>query len=324
MRTPKLFFSAFAWILVASAGRLDAQSFEFSEAQLLTNHELVLKLSAPAGRAYRIEFARNPSEWAGLVTFATNVVTSLIHTDAGAPYVDARFYRAVQLTNAQVVFGDHLATTNGEVVIQPRNHATFVMEWNGKMIYVDPVPTASYSGLPKADLVLISHTHTDHFNTNTIDAVKGSNPIIIAPQTAYNGLTGAQKSQAIVLGYGESTNVLGMNVEAVYAYNSYHSPLGFGNGYVVTIGGKRIYISGDTGNSPELRALTNIDVAFVCMNQPYTLTVSDATNVVRAIQPKVVYPYHYRDSNGSTANAASFKQRLGTDLPIEVRLRKWY
>jgi L-ascorbate metabolism protein UlaG (beta-lactamase superfamily) len=93
---------------------------------------------------------------------------------------------------------------------------------------------------------------------------------------------------------------------------------------VITLGGKRIYISGDTGNAPEIRALTNIDVAFVCINQPYTLTVSEATNVVRAIRPKVVYPYHYRDSDGSTANAAAFKQRLGTDLGIEVRLRKWY
>jgi L-ascorbate metabolism protein UlaG (beta-lactamase superfamily) len=285
---------------------------------------LVLKLSAPTGRAYRIESAGILPEWTGLFTFPTNTVASLVHTDAGAPYLDARYYRAVELAEAQVVAGDHLVTTNGEVVIQPRNHATFVMQWNGKMIYNDPVPTASYTGLPKADLILISHSHSDHFNTATIDVVKGPEAVIIAPQTVYNGLTAAQKAVAMILGYGESTNVLGLNVEAVYAYNSNHAPLGFGNGYVVTLGGKRIYISGDTSNSPEIRALTNIDVAFLCMNQPYTLTVSEATNIVRTIRPKVVYPYHYRDLSGSTASPVTFKQWLGTDLAIEVRLRKWY
>lgn len=117
--------------------------------------------------------------------------------------------------------------------------------------------------------------------------------------------------------------MLGLDVTAVPAYNSYH-PYGSGNGYVLTIGDRRIYISGDTGDVPEIRGLTNIDVAFVCMNQPYTMTVSQATNVVRAIRPKVVYPYHYRDAAGTTMNAAFFKQQLGLDLGIEVRLRKWY
>ncbi len=223
-----------------------------------------------------------------------------------------------------MVPGDHLVTGDGEVVIQPRNHATFVMQWNGKMIYFDPASTASYAGLPKADLILLTHNHSDHFSTASIDAVRGPGAVIIAPQTTYNSLTPAQRAIATVLGYGASMNVQGMAVEAVFAYNSYHSPLGFGNGYVLTIGGRRIYISGDTSNAPEIRTLTNIDVAFICMNQPYTMTVAEATNVVRAIRPKVVYPYHYRDSNGATANASVFKQWLGTDLGIEVRLRSWY
>jgi L-ascorbate metabolism protein UlaG (beta-lactamase superfamily) len=83
-------------------------------------------------------------------------------------------------------------------------------------------------------------------------------------------------------------------------------------------------VSGDTGNTAEVRALQNIDVAFVCMNQPFTMTINEATNAVRAFRPKVVYPYHYRDQSGATTNAASFKQQLGTDSGIEVRLRKWY
>ena len=303
------------------------QSFDISGVQRLTNQEVVLRLSVPPGR-YRLESAGNLPEWSGLVTFPTNPTGSLVYTDSAAPYLDARYYRAVQLEDAQVVAGDHLVTTNGDVVMQPRNHATFVMHWDGKMIYNDPVPTASYSGLPKADLILISHSHGDHFSTTSIDAVKGPGAIIIAPKTVYSLLTASQKSNAIVLGYTSTnvttTNVLGLTVEAVYAANSNHSPPGFGNGYVITLGGKRIYISGDTGNAPEIRALTNIDVAFLCMNLPYTMTVSEATNVVRAMRPKVVYPYHYQDQSGSTANAAAFKKQLGTDPGIEVRLRKWY
>jgi L-ascorbate metabolism protein UlaG (beta-lactamase superfamily) len=93
---------------------------------------------------------------------------------------------------------------------------------------------------------------------------------------------------------------------------------------VLTLGDKRIYASGDTDNAPEIRALPNIDVAFLCMNTPFTMLTTDATNAVRAMRPEVVYPYHYRNQDGTTGNAALFKQQLGSDLGIEVRLRKWY
>jgi len=109
----------------------------------------------------------------------------------------------------------------------------------------------------------------------------------------------------------------------VPAYNANHA-LGTGNGYILTLGGKRLYMSGDTGNQPEIRALTNIDVAFVCINQPFTMTVNEATNLVSAMRPKVIYPYHYRDQSGATTNAAAFKQRLNPNVGVEVRLRKWY
>jgi L-ascorbate metabolism protein UlaG (beta-lactamase superfamily) len=118
-------------------------------------------------------------------------------------------------------------------------------------------------------------------------------------------------------------NNLLFSVQAVPAYNANH-PLGQGNGYVVTIDGKRIYIAGDTGNQPELRALTNIDVAFICMNTPFTMTPADAVNLVRAMKPRIVYPYHYRNSGGNTGNAIAFKNLMSTDFSIEVRLRKWY
>jgi L-ascorbate metabolism protein UlaG (beta-lactamase superfamily) len=147
--------------------------------------------------------------------------------------------------------------------------------------------------------------------------------VIVVPQAVYNSLTTVQKTLAVILTNGASTNLLGLTVQAVPAYNANHA-LGSGNGYVVTIGGRRIYASGDTGNISEMRALQDIDVAFVCINQPFTMTVNEATNAVRAFRPKVVYPYHYRDQSGTVTNAAAFKQRLGNDLGIEVRLRKWY
>jgi L-ascorbate metabolism protein UlaG (beta-lactamase superfamily) len=306
--------------LISIPGSLMAAP-EFTRIQLLTNREAALQFSVETGSIYRIDTSTSLPDWTPLVSL-TGAVTSLQHTDSAAPYLDARFYRAEQLTGTNILIGDFLSTTNGDVIIQPRFHATFVMSWNGKMIYNDPDNDATYTGLPKADLILISHTHSDHFNTNTIDAARKADTVIIGSQSVYNSLTPAQKALAIVLGYGASTNVLGLNVQAVHAYNGNHT-LNFGNGYVVTIGGKRIYISGDTGDVPEIRVLPDIDVAFLCMNPTFTMSVNQATNVIRSMRPKIVYPYHYRDSNATT-NAAFFKQRLGTDLGIEVRLRKWY
>ncbi len=311
-------------LLSMCAGQcLVAQSFELTRIQRLTNHEVAMTLTAPVGRAYRLESATGLTEWGALFTFPTNVASSLQYTDAAAPFLATRYYRAVQLTGSNLVSGDHLATTSGDVVIQPRNHATLVLQWSGKMIYFDPVPAATYAGLPKADLILVTHAHSDHFNTATIDAVRGPVCAIIAPQAVYNSLTVAQKSIATVLANNSSIDLLGISIHAVPAYG-YNHPLGAGNGYVLDLGGKCIYVSGDTDNQPEVRALTNLDIAFVSMNQPYTMTVSAATNCVRAMRPRVVYPYHYRDQSGATTNAATFKQWLGIDLAIEVRLRNWY
>ena len=310
-------------IAFIAANRLNAQSLQFTNVQRLTNQEVALTFTAPAGRAYRLESSTNATDWNALVTFATNVTTSLQHTDSAAPYLPTRFYRATQLTGTNLISGDHLTTTNGDVIIQPRFHASFVMQWNGLMIYNDPAPSATYVGLSKADLILVSHIHPDHFSTAHIDTVRGAGCIIIVPQAVYNSLTTAQRTNAIVLANGASTNVMGLTVSAVPAYNSNH-PLGSGNGYVLNIGGKRIYASGDTGNQPEIRALSDVDVAFLCINIPYTMTAGAATNCIRAMRPKIVYPYHYRDDTNATTNAATFKQWLGTDLGIEVRLRKWY
>jgi L-ascorbate metabolism protein UlaG (beta-lactamase superfamily) len=195
------------------------------------------------------------------------------------------------------------------------------------MIYNDPVGAASmYQGIPRADLILVSHSHSDHFSISTLNAVTNANTAIVAPQTVYNGMSTTLKSRTLVLTNGTTTNVLGVGIEAVPAYNltSANHPKGVGNGYVLTIGGRRIYLSGDTEDIPEMRALQGIDVAFVCMNVPFTMPADKAADAIRDFRPRVVYPYHYRNQDLSFPNLNAFKQQVGTDLGIEVRLRKWY
>jgi L-ascorbate metabolism protein UlaG (beta-lactamase superfamily) len=311
-----------------SPGSLHAQSLQFTSVQRLTNQEVALTLTAPTGRAYRLESSTNAADWIGLATFPTNVTTSLQHTDSAAPLLPTRYYRAQQLTGTSNLSGDHLTTTNGDVVIHPLYHASFLMSWDGKIIYSDPdddpAYESRYAGMPKGDLILVTHEHGDHYSTAKLTALRATGGIIIVPQRIYN-LAGfaAFRPNAIALPYGVSTNLMGLNVLAVPGYNTPNHPYTNNNSYVLTLGGKRIFISGDTGDVPEIRALTDIDVAFLCMNLPFTMDPGSATNVIRAMRPKVVYPYHYREGT-STANAATFKQWLGTDLGIEVRLRSWY
>lgn len=310
----------------SGAGRAASTNAEFTAVQRLTNREMFLRVTAPTGGQYRIAVSTNLPVWQPLVTAVNAGVNQ--HTDSAAPYLPARFYRAELLAGTNALTGDHLATTNGDVVIHPLFHASLVLGWNGTIIYTDPDDDsafmARYQGLPKADLILITHSHGDHYSAGQISNVRGSNAVIIVPQAVYDRSDFAPfRPSAIALPYGASTNVLGLRVEAVPAYNGNHlSPIN--NAYVLSIGGRRILISGDTGDVPEIRALTNIDVAFLCMNRPFTMTPNEATNSVRAFRPRVVYPYHYRDQSGATTNAAYFKQILGTDLGIEVRLRPWY
>jgi len=305
---------------------------EFTTIQPLTNKEVRLQLNAPTGLGYRIDASTDLSGWNSLITL-TGATTSLQITDTAAPFLSARYYRAEQLSLSNLMTGDHLPTAQGDVIIQPISHASFVMKWNGLMIYNDPTGGAApYASFPRADLIFLSHNHGDHFDASTLSAVRKTNGIIIAPFGVYNqgSMTPLLRSNTIVLGsgpltntYPTSTNLLGVSVQAVAAYNSYH-PLGTNNAYVVTIGGKRLLMSGDCGDGPEIRALPDIDVAFLCMNTPYTMTLNQATNCARVMRPKVVYPYHYRDSSNATTNAAAFKQWLGPGPGIEVRLRKWY
>ncbi len=314
-----------SWALgsLGFAGLLLAQEApQFTRIQALTDREVTLQLTATRSQHYRLETSADLVRWTSLLTLLST--GSDQHTDSAAPYLDSRFYRALEVSGPDLLTGDHLATDDGEVIIHPLNHASFIMRWKGKTIYADPVSAAGpFTGLPKADLILVSHSHGDHFDSATINTVRGPEAVIIAPQAVFTSLSTTLKALTVVMTNGATANVLGLTIEAVPAYNTRHTK-GEGNGYVLTLGGKRIYMSGDTGNIAEMRALPNIDVAFVCMNVPYTMNVNEAVTAVRAFRPKVVYPYHFRNQDGSFANLTTFKRLVGTDLFIEVRTRKWY
>jgi hypothetical protein len=192
--------------------------------QRLSNREIALTLSTPTNLNHRIEVSPDLPAWNALVTLPASTAASLQYTDSAAPFLDSRFYRAVQLAGTTAFTGDHLATTNSDAVIHPLFHASLVVQWDGKTIYCDPAADSTYQstyqGLPKADLILVTHSHSDHFSTTQIDAVRGSNAVIVAPQAVYNSLTTAQKAIARVLTNGASTSLLSLNVDAIPAFNS--------------------------------------------------------------------------------------------------------
>jgi L-ascorbate metabolism protein UlaG (beta-lactamase superfamily) len=220
---------------------------------------------------------------------------------------------------------DTIATEDGALKIFPVNHATLALQWKDRTIYVDPVGGAkAFQGLPKPDLILVTDIHGDHFSKETLAELAGPDTKLVCPAAVADQMTPDLRKSATILANGQTGELLGIKIEAIPMYNltperlKFHNK-GRGNGYVVTLGGKRIYLSGDTEDIPEMRALQNIDVAFVCMNLPYTMTVEQAAQAVRAFKPRIVYPYHYR---GSDIN--KFKELVGTDAGVDVRLREWY
>jgi L-ascorbate metabolism protein UlaG (beta-lactamase superfamily) len=222
---------------------------------------------------------------------------------------------------------DTIKADKGDIAIHPVEHASFAMKWNGKTIVVDPTKGGdAWKEFGKPDLLLVTDIHGDHYDPKTLSAVRAPDTVVIVPAAVAEKM-GADKGSAKVLANGEKTKVGDIEVEAVPMYNltedrkKFHTK-GRGNGYVVTMGGKRIYISGDTEDIPEMRALKDIDAAFVCMNLPYTMDVDHAADAVLAFKPKVVYPYHYRGKDMS--DVEKFKTLVSKDKSVEVRLLKWY
>ncbi len=216
---------------------------------------------------------------------------------------------------------DELPTAAGPVRITPVQHASLMLEAGGQVIHVDPVGEQNYQDLPPADLILITDIHGDHLDVKAVGRLRKSSTLILGPEAVLKVVLDAQ-----VIRNGEKKSFGKWEIEAVPAYNIQRGPApgrvyhekGRGNGYVLSYGGKRIYISGDTEGVPEMRGLRDIDVAFVCMNLPYTMPPEEAAEAIRAFKPKVVYPYHYRNSD------LSVLQKALAGSGIEVRLRDWY
>lgn len=222
------------------------------------------------------------------------------------------------------------SASSDEVLVSPISHATAVLNWGGQVIYTDPVGGRdAFAGMQEPDLILITDIHGDHLSVETLEDVITDDTIIIAPQAVADELTETLLAQTVVLANGQTTSQNGFSVEAIPMYNlpesadSRHTK-GRGNGYVIERTGTRVYVAGDTADIPEMRSLTSIDVAFVPMNLPYTMTVENAANAVLDFEPRQVYPYHYRGQDG-LSDVGKFKELVNAGNPnIEVVQLDWY
>ncbi len=216
---------------------------------------------------------------------------------------------------------DTLKTSAGDLKITFIGHGTLMFQFDGKTIHVDPVGRyADYAKMPKADLILVTHEHFDHLDKAAIDKIGRKETSLVLTAVCAKKL-----GRGTVMKNGDVKTVKGLKIEAVPAYNVVHKrktgqpyhPKGVGNGYVVTFGDKRVYVAGDTENIPEMADLTDIDVAFLPMNLPYTMTPKMVAAAVRTIKPKIVYPYHF----GKT-DTAELVRLLKNVKDVEVRIRK--
>ena len=264
-------------------------------------------------------------------------MNSIFRVATLAAFVTFSSARAFALPNPTEV----IPAKDGPIKITPIYHASMQIEYRGQVIQVDPFSAGNYSGAKKADLILITHSHPDHLDPKEIYSLRQRYAAIVVPASMGKNpsLIEAQRSKpdwvgvtTIYLRNGQDDWPFGIRVQAVPAYNikrgpkpgqKFH-PKGQFNGYVLTLGGKRIYIAGDTEAVPEMKALKNIDVAFLPMNLPYTMTPQEAAQGALAFRPKVVYPYHYRFPFDKPNNNPQQFQKLLGGGGIEVRIRGWY
>ena len=201
-------------------------------------------------------------------------------------------------------------------------HASLALEVGGKHIYIDPVDSfADYARLPKADVVVVTHSHYDHLDRTAIDKITTRETVIVCDKTSAE----AFDFDCVTMTPGLSAEPIeGVKIEAVAAYNTSEGHLDFHPkeredcGYIITIGGTRFYVSGDTENNEDVKAVENIDVAFLSVNQPYTMTVDQAVDAVRAIKPTIFYPYHYGEVEEKTDIERLVRELEGV---TEVRVR---
>lgn len=227
----------------------------------------------------------------------------------------------IAVTAATAPLGrDVIPTSEGELEITFVGHGSLMFTWQGKVIHVDPwTRLTDYTVLPKAHLILITHAHGDHLDPKALALLRTPATAVIASPSCVHKVEGAA-----ILANGESTTAAGIAVTAVPAYNLVHQresgqpyhPKGEGNGYLLTLGPLQVLVAGDTENVPELKALKDIDIAFLPMNLPYTMTPEMVADLARAMKPRILYPYHYGDTNPQRL------VELLTDTPgVEVRIR---
>ncbi len=214
--------------------------------------------------------------------------------------------------------------------IIPIEHASFIMKWGDEVIYHDPVGGLDryiLYGLPT--LIMLTHSHPDHFDVTLLVQLATAEVDLIAPQEVYDLLPEQLQTQTTVMQNGNVTTLRALKIEAIPMYNTtpdrqkYHVK-GVGNGYVIERNGIRVYNASDTEDTDELRAVSDVAIAFVPMNEPYTMSIEQAVDAVLAFAPQVVYPYHYRSPDGRS-DVASFKTLVESQNPeIEVILAEWY
>ena len=239
------------------------------------------------------------------------------------------FLILITLFSATMIFAqdlqtDKFETDQGELAIHFVNHGSIFFEYDGKVIHVDPVTRmGNYKEYPKADLILITHQHGDHLDLNAIHLLKKENTkIILTPKCQEMS---ENLSDVIVMKNGDVLNISQLEIEAIPAYNIKHKrqngdpfhPKGEGNGYIINFGNKKVLVAGDTENVPEIKALKDIDIAFLPMNLPYTMTPEMVVDAAKGFQPKVLYPYHY----GKTDTSILVKL-LKEEKDIEVRIKQ--
>lgn len=232
-------------------------------------------------------------------------------------------------TMAQV---DAFTTNKGILEIQPVYHGSFWMSWNNLRIAVDPYGGAErYQAMAAADIILITDIHGDHMDSSTLVQLNLTKATIVAPKAVRDRLIKflPEVQNISVLANGDSLELKGVKIKAIPMYNlpdspNVRHPKGRGNGYLLNLGGKRVYISGDTEDIPEMRSLHAVDIAFLCMNKPYTMDIQQAASATLAFRPAVVFPFHFRQPGGFSDVKEFARLVKEGNQAIEVRLRNWY
>ena len=234
----------------------------------------------------------------------------------------------ITLLTAGIFTGNLFAQYGTDVIKTPDlnitflGHGSLLFEYDRLNVYSDPSGLQNIEDLPKADIVLITHEHGDHFNPSLLEEMRKESTVLLMNDRCAERIDGAT-----VMRNGDSRTVMGLTIDAVPSYNLVHKndngeffhPKGRDNGYVITFGGKRVYVAGDTENHPEMKALQNIDIAFLPMNLPYTMTPEMVADAAQGFKPDILYLYHYRD--GDTEKL----QQLMKDVEgVDLRIKKMY